>query len=70
MVTNVTKDAKLADSTRARMHQLNPAFTDSSVAMSHAEIVGVHPHSPKAAPPPPPRAKKGKSGATSPTVTL
>jgi len=68
MVTDVTKDAKLADSTRARMHELNPAVADSSVSMSHAEIVGVHSHSLKAAPAP--RAKKGKSGAGSPTIAL
>jgi hypothetical protein len=67
MVTDVTKDAKLADSTRARMRELNPALTDSSVAMSHADIVGVHSHSLKAAPAP--RAKKGESPAA-PTVTL
>lgn len=68
MVTDVTKNAKLADSTRARMHELNPAVADSSVGMSHAEIVGVHPRSRTAAPAP--RAKKGKSGATPPAITL
>ena len=68
MVTDVTKDTKLADSTRARMRELNPALTDSSFGTSHAEIVGVHPRSGAAAPVP--RAKKGKSGAASPPVTL
>jgi hypothetical protein len=54
MVTDVTKDARLADSTRARMRKLDPAAADSSAAMSHAEIVHVHAHAPKA--PPVPRA--------------
>lgn len=68
MVTDVTKDVKLADSTRSLMRELNPALTDSSVAVSHAEIVGVHSRSLKAAPTP--RGRKGPSGATLPPVTL
>jgi hypothetical protein len=42
MVTDVTKNTKLADSTRSRMHELSPAAADSSAAMSHAEIIGIH----------------------------
>lgn len=52
MVTDVTKDTKLADSTRLRMHELNPAAADSSAAMSHAEIIGVHSRTRKATPVP------------------
>jgi len=48
MVTDVTKDARLADSTRSRMRALDPAAADSSAAMSHAEIVHVHSHTRKA----------------------
>jgi hypothetical protein len=54
MVTDVTKDAKLADSTRSRMRELDPASADSSAAMSHAQIVHGHSHAPKT--PPVPRA--------------
>lgn len=54
MVTDVTKDVRLADSTRARMRQLNPAAADSSAVESHAEIVHEHSRVPKA--PPVPRA--------------
>ena len=54
MVTDVTKDKKLADSTLARMHQLDPRGADSLAAMSHADIVGVHAHQKK--PTPVPRA--------------
>jgi hypothetical protein len=53
MVTDVTKDKKLADSTRSRMRELDPS-ADSSAAMSHAEIVHVHSHARNA--PPVPRA--------------
>jgi hypothetical protein len=53
MVTDVTKDKKLADSTRSRMRELDPT-ADSSAAMSHAEIVHVHSHARNA--PPVPRA--------------
>jgi hypothetical protein len=49
MVTDVTKNTKLADSTRSRMHELNPAAADSSAAMSHAEIIGIHSRTRKAA---------------------
>jgi hypothetical protein len=56
MVTDVTKNAKLADSTLSRMRKLNPAAADSSAAMSHAEIVDVHSRTSKA--PPVPRAKR------------
>ncbi|HEX9083942.1 MAG TPA: hypothetical protein VF836_04315 [Gemmatimonadaceae bacterium] len=54
MVTDVTKDARLADSARSRMRELDPAAADSSAAMSHAQIVHAHSHAPKA--PPVPRA--------------
>jgi hypothetical protein len=67
MVTDVTKNAKLADSTLLRMRELNPAAADSSAAMSHAEIVGVHSRTKKA--PPRPRAKKQESGTTSATLS-
>ena len=62
MVTDVTKNAKLADSTLSRMRELNPAAADSSAAMSHAEILEAHSRAKKA---PPPRAKKQENGATS-----
>ena len=62
MVTDVTKNAKLADSTLARMRKLNPAAADSSAAMSHAEILDAHSRVKKASPPP---AKKQESGTTS-----
>ena len=52
MVTDVTKDTKLADSTRLRMHELNPAAADSSAVMSHAEIIGIHPRTRNATPVP------------------
>jgi hypothetical protein len=62
MVTDVTKNAKLADSTRARMRELNPAAADSSAAMSHADILKAHSRARKAPPPP---AKRKESGTTS-----
>ena len=62
MVTDVTKNARLADSTLARMRELNPAAADSSAAMSHAEILEGHSRVKKA---PPPRAKKQENGSTS-----
>jgi hypothetical protein len=52
MVADVTKNAKLADSTLARMRALNPAAADSSAAMSQAEILGIHSGTKKATPPP------------------
>lgn len=42
MVTDVTKNARLADSTLARMRELNPAAADSAAAMSHAQIIRAH----------------------------
>lgn len=42
MVTDVTKNARLADSTLARMRELNPAAADSAAAMSHANIIKAH----------------------------
>jgi len=42
MVTDVTKNAKLADSTLSRIRELNPAAADSSAAMTHAEILEAH----------------------------
>jgi hypothetical protein len=62
MVTEVTKNRKLADSTLARMRELNPAAADSSAAMTHAEILEAHSRARKAPPPP---TKKQKIGATS-----
>ena len=62
MVTDVTKNARLADSTRARMRELNPAAADSSAAMSHAEIRKAHSRAKNA---PAPRAKKQGNGTTS-----
>lgn len=56
MVADVTKNAKLADSTLPRMRELNPAAADSSAAMSHAEILDIHSRAKKVPPPPP--AKK------------
>jgi Flp pilus assembly protein TadD len=56
MVADVTKNAKLADSTLARLRALNPAAADSSAAMSQAEILAIHSGTRKAPPPPP--AKK------------
>lgn len=61
MVTDVTRNARLADSTLARMRELSPV-ADSLAAMSHAEILEAHSRARKAAPPPP---KKQDSGATS-----
>jgi Flp pilus assembly protein TadD len=52
MVADVTKNAKLADSTLARVRALNPA-ADSSSAMSQAEIRAIHSGMGKAPPPPP-----------------
>jgi hypothetical protein len=63
MVTNVTKNVKLADSTLSRMRELNPAATDSAAAMSHSEMVDVHSRTRKAAPVPPPASKKGNTAA-------
>ena len=62
MVTDVTKNAKLADSTLARIRELNPAAADSSAAMTHAEILEAHSRAWKAPPPP---AKRKESGTTS-----
>ncbi len=42
MVTDVTRNARLADSTLSRMREINPAAADSSAAMSHAEILEAH----------------------------
>jgi len=67
MVTDVTKNARLADSTRSRMRELNPAAADSSAAMSHAEIVGEHSRTRKPAAAPP--AKKPESGTTSAIIS-
>jgi hypothetical protein len=57
MVADVTKNAKLADSTLARMRALNPGGADSSAAMSQAEILQFH-SGIKKAPPPPPAKKR------------
>lgn len=57
MVADVTKNAKLADSTLARMRALNPAAADSSAAMSQAEILKIHSGA-KNAPPPPPAKRQ------------
>ena len=62
MVTDVTKNAKLADSTLARIRELNPAAADSSAAMTHAEILEAHSRARKAPPPP---AKRKEGPATS-----
>lgn len=62
MVTDVTKNPRLADSTLARIRELNPAAADSSAAMSHADILRAHSRAWKAAPPPP---KKQEIGTTS-----
>jgi len=62
MVTDVTKNARLADSTLARIRELNPAAADSSGAMSHAEILKAHSRARKGPPPPP---KKQEIGTTS-----
>ncbi len=43
MVADVTKDSKLADATRPRIHKLSPAVADSSPAMSHSKIIEGHP---------------------------
>jgi len=56
MVADVTKNAKLADSTLARVRALNPGAADSSAAMSQAEILDIHSGMKKATPPAP--AKK------------
>ncbi len=56
MVADVTKNAKLADSTLARMRALNPHVADSSAAMTQAEILDIHSGMKKATPPAP--AKK------------
>jgi hypothetical protein len=62
MVTDVTKNARLADSTLARIRELNPAAADSSAAMSHAEILKAHARARKAPRSPP---KKQEIGTTS-----
>jgi hypothetical protein len=62
MVTDVTKNAKLADSTLLRLHELNPRAADSSASMSHADILKAHSRARKAPPPP---AKKRERGTTS-----
>ncbi len=62
MVTEVTKNAKLADSTLSRMRELNPGAADSSAAKSHAEILDAHARAKKAPALP---AKKQESGTTS-----
>jgi len=62
MVTDVTRNAKLADSTLSRIRELSPAAADSSAAMTHAKILEAHSRARKAAPPPP---KKQDIGATS-----
>ena len=61
MVTDVTKNARLADSTLSRIRELSPAAADSSAAMTHAEILEAHSRARKAAPPP----KRKDIGATS-----
>lgn len=53
MVTDVTKNAKLADSTLSRIREMNPAAADSAAAMSHAEILKAHSRARKVPPPPP-----------------
>jgi hypothetical protein len=62
MVTDVTRNARLADSTLSRMRELSPAAADSSAAMTHAEILEAHSRVRK---PPPPPKKKQDIGATS-----
>jgi len=62
MVTDVTKNARLADSTLARIRELNPAAADSSAVMSHADILRAHSRDRKAAPPP---LKRLEIGTTS-----
>ena len=61
MVTDVTKNEKLADSTLSRMRELNPVAADSSAGMTHAEILEAHSRARK---PPPPPAKTKEIGAT------
>ena len=56
MVADVTKNARLADSTLARMRALDPAAANSAGAMTQAEILRIHAGMKKAAPPP--RANK------------
>jgi hypothetical protein len=56
MVADVTKNAKLADSTLARVRALSPG-ADSSPAMSQAEIRAIHAGVMKTAPPPPEKKK-------------
>lgn len=53
MVADVTKNAKLSDSTLARMRVLNPGAADSSAAMSKEEILDIHSGTKKTPPPPP-----------------
>jgi len=62
MVTDVTKNARLADSTLARIRELNPAAADSSAAMSHAEMLEAHSRARKAPPRP---VKRKEIGTTS-----
>jgi hypothetical protein len=48
MVADVTKNAKLSESTLSRLRELSPAAADSSGAMSHAEILDAHSRARKA----------------------
>ena len=43
MVADVTGDAKLAESTRVKMRELDPAAADSSIASPHTRIPEGHP---------------------------
>jgi hypothetical protein len=52
MVADVTKNAKLSDSTLARMRVLNPGVTDSSEAMSQKDIRDIHAGAKKVQSPP------------------
>lgn len=61
MVTDVTKNEKLADSTLSRMRELNPVAADSAAGKTHAEILEAHSRARK---PPPPPAKRKDIGAT------
>ena len=54
MVADVTKNARLADSTLTRMRALNPHVADS---MSQAEILDIHSGMKKATPPPPAKGR-------------
>ena len=48
MIADVTKNKALADSTMPRIRELNPAAVDT--AMSHAELLRVHPRTTKPQP--------------------